>query len=162
MKWKKIALILLLVLTVCPFKSISYASEGHHDTQHHEEEERHTEHAEKKEHGEHSQDEHKETGHFPIIYLLYWAGLAGLLGISGRYLIKALQGGISSVEVSPNDISLVMKMAGLAIFIYLIDQTSSMRHYHEPVVVGFVKFLLKFAAGAAMVVYSFSGIEEHH
>lgn len=92
----------------------------------------------------------------PPLYYLYWGGLIITIILGMRYLL-AYQKGSASRE----DHTLALIIVVIGLFLYLIDQFPMLKHYHEPSVIGFARFIAKMWLGIIMTFFSFTWMHEN-
>ncbi len=103
--------------------------------------------------------EHQETHTVvptPKMYYFYWAILGITLLTIVTYFYK-IHRELPQHETKTLAIILVI----LGITLYFFDQLPSVATYHEPTVIGLIKFVYRMVLGILFTVYAFFGIEHH-
>lgn len=167
--YKTITLFFILSLIFFVSNSLLFANEEHKTVEHGHEA------AKAEEHGAAPVHEaavtHTEESHgISVLYFVYWAGLISLLVLAGRYVASVknvshdshAHGEHHAGGVQHTDSNLPKILIALGVGLYFLDQFPAIKHYHEPSMVGFTRFLLKFSAGILMTISAFTWMHAHH
>ncbi|MDI6821342.1 MAG: hypothetical protein QMD66_00450 [Actinomycetota bacterium] len=153
---KRLLILSLIFILIISFSVPVLATEkpATHEKPH---EEVHAEDETGKHEAEH-EAEHEEHHGPPLLYFLQWGFLLVIFGLSTSYVRKIRTRGRSHHE----GLTLAYILTFLILICYALNYHPSMHAYHEPSVVGFLKFGIMILAGAFVTVYGILGRHEEH
>jgi len=93
----------------------------------------------------------------PKMYYFYWLVLGVTLLIVVGYFYKIQRG---PLHQETQILALILIILGISL--YFIDQLPSVAGYHEPTVLGLIKFIYRIILGILFMVYAYLGMEHHN
>lgn len=93
----------------------------------------------------------------PKMYYFYWTILGITLLTIVTYFYKIHR---ELPQHETKTLAIILVILGMTL--YFLDQLPSVATYHEPTVIGLIKFVYRMVLGILFTVYAFFGIHEEH